>query len=724
MDYTPSTPSTREQILAAVLRLKPATAHGLKNGNFDAAVRTGVFDRILEPNGDIITLDYGRDRSYTACYIRVSTEKEGFSATEQAIATINKCIENRWAFSVFSDVGLSGGLPYSHSELIQEFRLHKAEMYEEVFRAVFLQNPTPEDIENIGRMEAYLEAHLNEISNGGYKKLEQVFDMQEGETVPRGRDRKPRWFRPGLTSLVRFMGEKVDGDETYNAQSKGKICRIVITDFSRFSRSDLLNADILPRIKKRKIEMVAVYGQNLDWINGKDMVSGILKEVCTFNASKVRFDILLGVLRGVKQKLSQGMFYATSPFWIVREGDEDGKTLDHQQKSTNKHGKSVFDPVGKRAALRMIELYLSSKDTTSVFVASQLTREGYKSQRGRRISNVSVSNALDNPALLGFQEIFGKWWPVYPALIDIDTWNLIRAKRDARAADHKRRSATFATRNEYLMVGLMKCWCGYNLMADMNNKNLIYYGCRNPNGTVGHARLSQPDVDKFFNGLMHNYAERVVDIVANNSDGEALMEELREMEELNLRNATTRAEKEAELRAKFEPNVVAMVPRNHPTFEQTLRNILDAQPEKIKMVEEEEAEQESVGILRDRLQDTRREEDYSNIKTMLKGWSQLPVLKRNEILKDIFSCLRFEGTPGEERLVPVFKVPTQPDDVFPIEIEAKRCGKGYIRTLEHPQRWMYRMTSKQRGEENDADLQWEEDNTQATDPETRPRFNG
>ena len=158
------------------------------------------------------------------------------------------------------------------------------------------------------------------------------------------------------------------------------------------------------------------------------------------------------------------------------------------------------------------------------FVRNTLNQEGRKNRYGRVWNENTIYTVLDNPALLGYEEIFGKWWIVYPPLIDEDTWKAIRAKRERRAADHKRRLANVVNR-ENLMSGLMRCHCGYHLVVEKTNSGR-YYVC-NATFNRGHVRLQCDDVDTFFNTLMHNHSEQMIDYIVANSDGESLMNELR-----------------------------------------------------------------------------------------------------------------------------------------------------------------------------------------------------
>ena len=676
---------TREQILNHILELRPLTALTLKNGNRLQAVRTQIYDGVIV-NGEEILLQRGPNNTYVAGYCRVSMPiqvEDGFSDKEQAEAIVDRCIANGQAFAIFSDVSLSGGLPYENDDLIRQFRDHKALMYETVFRAVFLSKPEQETAENLARMEAYLKKHLKKIRNGGYSE---IFDLMRGEKPPHSKDRKPRWFRPGLTALV---------------QTLDNIHTILVTDLSRLSRSELLMADLLPRFRERKIAVQGIY-QGLDWLNKHDDLSSkILSIVYTHMAEKTRFDILLGDLRGIRQRLVQGIYHAKGTDWIKRENGD-------------KNGKGVFDERQKQVALRLIELYLGDNgedEASATFVTNTLNAEGLTNKFGRRWNDNTVCWALDNPALIGFQEIFGKWWKVYPPVIDEETWAKVREKRARRRADHDRRQAT-KTVDEYLMTGLLKCHCGYNLVAAKSN-NKAYYACNAPISR-GHARLVRTDVDAFFDLLMANHSEKMIDVVVANSDGAGLMAELRTLEENALVNATTREEERVRRKRELEPVVADLLPQHKedPMFEATLQSLLAARTRDLD--EAEKSEQERITSTRGRLIDIRHQEEFAEIKATVKHWRELSVPMRNKILKDVFAYLQVQGTPPNETLLPVFRVPSPPL-IIPIKVIGTLYNtKVWVRSLQNPLAWVYDMLSKERVEENDTTAQvvpWDDEDT-------------
>lgn len=660
MDYT------REQILSHVLALDPPRALSLKNGNRLSAVRTQVYESVLI-DGKVTRLKRNGGK-YIACYIRVSSaiqKEDGFSAPEQTEALIDRCISEGKAFAVFSDVGLSGGLPYEDDALIQHFRESKAKMYEGVFRAVFLARPDQETERDLQGMEAYLLKNLKIIRNGGYEEL---FDLLPGEDLPKkGYNRKPKWFRPGLTALVQTLDNLSD---------------IYVTDLSRLTRSELLMADLIPRFRERGIHVTGIY-QDLTWLNADDLGAKILATVYTHMAEKTRWDQLLGNLRGVKQRLGSGIYNSKAPDWIIRQGDEGGRRSDNVGKSTNKNQKAALHPERAALARRIVEMYLED-DATTISVMHTLAQEGARNRFGGRWDNRQVGRLLDNPALLGYHSVYGKWWPVFPALIDEETWARIREKRSSRAADYKRRKES-GVPVDRLMVGLLRCWCGYNLVSDGRPAKGLYYFCRNPAGHKGHGRLSQPKVDEFFDQLMRHYSEQVIDVVANHSDGATLMQELRDLEERSLQAAAERAQERERRKHELEPKVAELVEEGDPAFEDMLTRLLAARTRDLD--EAERDDQERISAVRERIKEIRHEEDFAKMKTVTKTWADLSVQRRNQVLKDVFARIEYKRSEtGEEWLEPIFKVPYTPC-VVPIRLTLRRYGPSYMRVLPTPFEW-------------------------------------
>jgi DNA invertase Pin-like site-specific DNA recombinase len=70
------------------------------------------------------------DGRYFAIYVRVSTEgqvDDGYSIEDQIRRGIAYALQKGWAFRIFSDASLSGGLPINRASLIRDLAAIKAQ---------------------------------------------------------------------------------------------------------------------------------------------------------------------------------------------------------------------------------------------------------------------------------------------------------------------------------------------------------------------------------------------------------------------------------------------------------------------------------------------------------------------------------------------------------------------------------------------------------------------
>lgn len=580
-------------------------------------------------------------------------------------------IRNRRAFALFSDSSLSGGLPYDEPALIAEMREHKAGMYSKVFKAVFMSQPDRESPENWAGMKKYLDAYTQKVLNGGYKE---AADLETGETVTKGKNRNPILTRPGLTAIV---------------QSLDTIRAIVVTDLSRLSRSEILLADLLKRMRKKNVVLVGIY-QELDELNKPDEIAGaVITVILSYMAARTRFDVLLGVLRGIKQKLLNHKHHAKAPLWIRRKGGE-------------KDG--VAELIPERAALvrQMIVWYLDDKNVDDPeksysYVTRKLNESGAKSRYGVHWTDNVVRDILNNPALIGFQVIFGKRWKVYPELIDTATWLKLRKKIERRQKHYVRKHKD---RNieDHLMSGLLKCSCGYNLVAKKGQSGNWYYVCNRPEALRGdngdgnrHVNLRCDRVDGFFDTLMQGHSETVFKRFAANSDGAELMAELRRLEEGALEKERERQNKRDEQKGKTKQNVRKTYPQidpDDPAFDQIVDLTVKALTKQLD-AEKEEEDNRIMGV-NARIDELRNKEELQKLQQVVKSWPDLSLRQRNRTLKAIFQQFDFRPVPGydDAHLIPVFRLPKQPD-VPPIIVEYKQWGSGASYKLMSPADWLY-----------------------------------
>lgn len=622
---------TVDELVEVVERLNPAQAFRHTNGNVIRLCTTGVITRMVV-GGEVRKLELV-DGRYCSGYIRVSTERQsdGFSIPDQAERIIHRCIKNGWAFRIFSDAGLSGGLAYRDPETNIEAKLNKAkaDRYRDVFTAVLLEDHagryTPAELASMRR---YMEERVRELAEG--KELD-----RDGTTY-RQREQKRVTYRPALTCLVEALPA---------------VHTLLVTDLSRLSRSETLIAEIHYRLHGHGVTVEGIL-TDLSWMHQKGVAGKLLRTVFASMDETKLTEVLLGDMRGLLASLNVSKPVGKIPTWLHRDA----------------HGFAQLHPVRSQAIKRLVELYLAAPaDGQEVVsfnqVAVRLAEEGYPSPdaatRGKHWTWRTVADILRNPAVNGKQMMFGKAWDVFPKLLDDEEYWLLQR----RLAKHDQVKPIYKLKNEegYLMQGLLKCHCGRIMGHWAKSPTDHKYICRvetaqkkeerKRDGYKPHAVLLMADVDDFFDNLMEHYQADVFALYEDANDARRHREELQQLEReaQTRREALFRAEKER--RKDAEDHVRTIMDETESDFAEWVEKALAKFTRR-----EREAEAEIVK----RVQDKRRQLEAliptADLERRAKNWNELSMQEKNRLLRSIYDCLEFVGDPPNEALKPVLKV--------------------------------------------------------------------
>lgn len=155
----------------------------------------------------------------------------------------------------------------------------------------------------------------------------------------------------------------------------------------------------------------------------------------------------------------------------------------------------------------MFDLYLATGGPNPT--ATELTRRGYRTRKGKPISWVVVDHALHNPVYIGLKEINRKRRTLAPSamaelpekerystttglwdpIIDMDTWEKVKVLREANKVA---RNATKSQKyHDYVLTGLVRCsGCGHILEGGGGKGNAYFY-YRHPTNTKTDACIKR-----------------------------------------------------------------------------------------------------------------------------------------------------------------------------------------------------------------------------------------
>jgi DNA invertase Pin-like site-specific DNA recombinase len=675
---------TIEQLIEIVESLRPERALNAKGNARELLCVTRPIYRIRI--GERVFDLAEKGGRLGAGYVRVSTEgqrQDGFSAADQTYRIASYFAERGEAFCIFSDAGLSGTLPIDDPLLVQRVWNKKARLYKELFERVFLTNTEAKySASDRSLMRLFVEDAYKRIQTGQdvdaiITRADEIpssdidsnvaTDTEDSIEIPRALNRisvkLKRLYRPALTLLCENLPQ-------YHT--------IAVSELSRLSRSQLTFAELHEKFADADVDVIGLV-ENLEWMNARDRRGDVGHQIQAFllpmiAEHKVR-ETTLGVLRAIALKFEKKQAHGKIPSWLKR----------------NKDGTVSFgDPKRVEAVQEMIRLYRQGLGFRRI--ADELTKQGYKADRGANFKSSTVSFTLGNRALCGQQVMFGRPWNIFPAIMteeEFDALNTYRAERNVLVPNRGR-----PIKQYHLLASVFKCSCGYTMlhMAGSRTSDGPYWACYAPKTTrkeLGHPHPIFRDevIDNFFGELMRLHWRLLVDVTRTDREADRALHDLNSTtERLTVLQADYLEKKRAAIRQAEEQARSQGIGEDNPFFVQYVNVHTAALTNFLR--EEVNALKERVATLTEYLGQLSSERHQDGFEERIASWDTLPLRERNRLVTETFDCIRVVGTPPHEHLE--LQLANAPEGVLPPVpvISLRSRNGGYRRTLPTVQEWL------------------------------------
>lgn len=444
---------------------------------------------------------HNEDGTVLAGYIRVSTERQrskrygledGYSITDQIERICGYAYQQRQAFVIYSDAGISGKVPINDNALIREVRQKEAGKFVEMFNSLFLS--------------PYVTRRYDETQRASIVRYRDRREQEILNTVERDEyamDEQPS-FRPALDHLIK------------NAH---RYHTLALIDSSRLCRSILLTEKLVEALYSAGVRFKGLI-EDLSYWNERTLGAGIIRSTMAQIAEHHLTETLSGNLRGSLQMLESGRPPMKVGGWL---------SMDETTGLPYLNDKSP----GYR---RMVELYLADEDASANKVAERLYAEAqaldvdapkknpYLDRNGKAYLPVSIYAALQNDNMIGIVEEFGLRFDILPHLIDRESWDRLQSKIERRRPKMEGKPQTF----KYLASGLFHCTCGARLIWRPNGRTEGAYACNKVYNAdpsrekYPHTFLPASTIHQFLNDLMAHHGSRVLEITGAGSRMHAL----------------------------------------------------------------------------------------------------------------------------------------------------------------------------------------------------------
>lgn len=328
-----------------------------------------------------------------------------YSEGDQALRLIQYFVSKDQAFFLGNDSECSGGWPWRGKTLdddsneFDSIYLRRAERYHSVFTSLVLNSTEPGFISRRKGAEEYLRHRVGrEVA--GVKMLPQVWAERflKGMNLKRRPKTNVTKYRPALTVAMNRMAD---------------VHTIAVSDISRLFRSYELQQAFARRLREtylrhgRVVEIVGVI-EPIDYLTVDDtegasaLTTDIQALVMGRMAEHLLRQVLTGSIRGQIARLKGGEPINPDVWWF------DAKAL--------KKGKYVLDKGRSKTALRIINMIEAGQKAGAIL--RKLDGEGLEVPA----SENTPRRWLENPLLVGKQEVYGIVWDVRvpPLLVNED----------------------------------------------------------------------------------------------------------------------------------------------------------------------------------------------------------------------------------------------------------------------------------------------------------------
>ena len=313
-----------------------------------------------------------------------------------------------------------------------------------------------------------------------YQKMQVVKEYCDA-----GKSGKSVTGRPEFSQMLKDVTEQKDN-----------IDYILVFKLSRFGRNA---ADVL-----NSLQLIQDYGVNLicveDGIDSSKESGKLTITVLSAVAEIERENILVQTMEGRRQK--------------AREGKWNGGTAPYGYRLDKANGSLVPDP-DEAEIVKIIFDKFAHTTMGACRIANYLNDHGYRKNKSREFevsyfNQSMIMSVLDNPTYIGkivygrtkktkvkgtrdeYQRLQSKDFLMaegkHEAIIDLETWNIVRAKRAETGFIMKK---SYSEGHEHLLTSLIKCpGCGGRLngfvgrhnkkKVNAQSKDVFYYRCFRP----------------------------------------------------------------------------------------------------------------------------------------------------------------------------------------------------------------------------------------------------
>ena len=615
---------TVQQFIDLCTRLQPVRAAEDKDS--DLCV-TALIEYLIV-DGEITKLSL-IDGRWASLYVRVSDDgqrssksgkavADGFSEDEQLERGVRYFISKKQAFKVYSDCGISGDYPIDDDALIRRLLQGRAARYRKIYTRTLLDETSllRRSEAEIVSMNAYVDGQCAKILQSNVSE-EDIYTSDElgvrQKLRLKGRPRKQVFFRQGYSQLWQDI-------------EQDKVHTIAASDRSRLNRAADLETEFLQRISQHNVRLHGLI-EDMSTLD----VSDPLRKGTTYllaSVNEYRLEELAGhSFRGKIQALADGSTSGRLPWWLQR----------------TKEGKAEIISGADDIARKMVNLYLSGLGYAAI--ATRLDKENVR-VGGKRITSRQVNYMLDSDALIGIQWQLGLAWCIFPALLDEETLQDLRCKRNKRAHAIKNLHET-AQWADHLFTGVLHCCCGARLIynaprkTDKEKGRGGYYRCLTRNEQQGddstHAWINEDTLDAFLSEILrHNpnlltgeFGSELGDPISQSMARRSLLQE-------QLTQAEREFEaQEKEAKIKAEQLAVGMGMKvGAPGFKEAVAGIVKG----FMGGKQEELDtlRHDIDGLSGQISDDRRKRELAAAVQRLQGWDNLDNTTRNRLLRTIF----------------------------------------------------------------------------------------
>lgn len=256
--------------------------------------------------------------------------------------------------------------------------------------------------------------------------------------------------RCGLLVVGQYVDRALTGrsDDRPSFQSmiedakKGQFERVIVWKLDRFSRNRYDSAMYKYKLKQCGVLVVSAM-ENI----GDGDESVILEAVLEATAEYYSRDLAKKVLRGMRDTAAKGMSTGSKPPYGY-------KLVEGAPVAGRRRAPMFPAPDGERAEFVRWAYEQYAAGLVMTEIAAEMKRRGLDTVNGRPVTYNTLWGMMRNEKYKGV----GKWGEIevpWPAIVDADLWEKVRARREA----NKRAPGAAKARVRYDLLG--KLFCGY-----------------------------------------------------------------------------------------------------------------------------------------------------------------------------------------------------------------------------------------------------------------------